>query len=153
MPQKPNTKPNGSSHGSRAISGQSTGDTVPTVHSYPASAFCIFSPGTSTVSSTTYMLTGPPAITPTLKSINDRLQVDLREQSSETTRLRQELAALKSELEQLRSLSAKQEDLLTNANKLLEQYATEEKKAPPDKGAKKRIFYRNGCGCCCRRLP
>ena len=73
------------------------------------------------------MLTGPPAITPTLKSINDRLQVDLREQSSETTRLRQELAALKSELEQLRSLSAKQEDLLTNANKLLEQYATEEK--------------------------
>ena len=63
----------------------------------------------------------------TLKSINDRLQVDLREQSSEATRLRQELDALRRELEQLRSLSAKQEDSLTSANKLLEQYAIEEK--------------------------
>ena len=62
-----------------------------------------------------------------LKSINDRLQVDLREQSSEATRLRQELDALRRELEQLRSLSAKQEDSLTSANKLLEQYAIEEK--------------------------
>ena len=63
----------------------------------------------------------------TLKSINDRLQVDLREQSSEATRLRQELDALRKDLEQLRSLSAKQEDSLTSANKLLEQYAIEEK--------------------------
>ena len=62
-----------------------------------------------------------------LKSINSRLQVDLREQSSEATRLRQELDALRRELEQLRSLSAKQEDSLTSANKLLEQYAIEEK--------------------------
>ena len=64
----------------------------------------------------------------TLKSINDRLQVDLREQSSEATRLRQELDALRRELEQLRSLSAKQEDSLTSANKLLEEYAIEAKK-------------------------
>ncbi len=64
----------------------------------------------------------------TLKSINDRLQVDLREQSSEATRLRQELDALRRELEQLRSLSAKQESSLTNANKLLEEYAIEAKK-------------------------
>jgi len=34
---------------------------------------------------------------------------------------------LRKELEQLRSLSAKQEDSLTSANKLLEQYAIEEK--------------------------
>ena len=63
-----------------------------------------------------------------LKSINSRLQVDLREQSSEATRLRQELDALRKELEQLRSLSAKQEDSLTSANKLLEQYAIEAKR-------------------------
>lgn len=63
-----------------------------------------------------------------LKSINSRLQVDLREQSSEATRLRQELDALREELEQLRSLSAKQEDSLTSANKLLEEYAIAAKK-------------------------
>ena len=63
----------------------------------------------------------------TLKSINDKLQVDLREQSNEATRLRQELDALRKELEQLRSLSTKQEDSLMSANKLLEQYAIEEK--------------------------
>ena len=58
-----------------------------------------------------------------ISAINSRLQVDLREQSSEATRLRQELDALRKELEQLRSLSAKQEDSLTSANKLLEEYA------------------------------
>ena len=63
-----------------------------------------------------------------LKSINSRLQVDLREQSNEATRLRQELDALKRELEQLRSLSQTQESSLTNANKLLEEYAIEAKK-------------------------
>ena len=62
-----------------------------------------------------------------LSSINNRLQVDLREQSNEATRLRQELDALKRELEQLRSLSQTQESSLTNANKLLAEYAIEEK--------------------------
>ena len=62
-----------------------------------------------------------------LSSINNRLQVDLREQSNEATRLRQELDALKRELEQLRSLSQTQESSLTNANKLLEEYAIEAK--------------------------
>jgi len=63
-----------------------------------------------------------------LRSINERLQVDLKVQSDEATQLRKELDALKKELEQLRSLSVKQEDSLTNANKLLEQYATEAKR-------------------------
>ena len=62
-----------------------------------------------------------------LSGINNRLQVDLREQSNEATRLRQELDALKRELEQLRSLSQTQESSLTNANKLLEEYAIEAK--------------------------
>ena len=63
-----------------------------------------------------------------LRSINDRLTVDLREQSSEATQLKKELAELKKELEQLRSLSQKQGDSLTTANKLLEQYAIEAKR-------------------------
>lgn len=63
-----------------------------------------------------------------LKSINDRLQTDLKAQSSEATELRKELDALRRELEQLRSLSAKQEDSLTSANRLLETYATEAKR-------------------------
>ena len=63
-----------------------------------------------------------------LRSINERLQVDLKVQSDEATLLRKELDALKKELEQLRSLSQTQESSLTNANKLLEQYATEAKR-------------------------
>ena len=62
-----------------------------------------------------------------LRSINERLQVDLKVQSDEATLLRQELDALKKELEQLRSLS-QQESSLTNANRLLAQYATEAKR-------------------------
>ena len=63
-----------------------------------------------------------------LKSINTRLQTDLKVQSQEATLLRKQLDELKSELERLRSLSQKQENSLTNANRLLEQYATEAKK-------------------------
>ena len=63
-----------------------------------------------------------------LRSINERLQVDLKVQSDEATLLRKELDALKKELEHLRSLSQTQESSLTNANKLLEQYATEAKR-------------------------
>ena len=94
-----------------------------------------FAPGTCSASGTPepmYQITESELTTlennlAQLSSINNRLQVDLREQSNEATRLRQELDALRRELEQLRSLSAKQEDSLTSANKLLEQYATEEK--------------------------
>ena len=94
-----------------------------------------FAPGTCSASGTPepmYQITESELTTlennlAQLSSINNRLQVDLREQSNEATRLRQELDALKRELEQLRSLSQTQESSLTNANKLLEEYATAEK--------------------------
>ena len=63
-----------------------------------------------------------------LKSINDRLQMDLKTQSSEATALRKEVTVLRKELEQLRSLSQTQENSLTNANRLLDEYATEAKR-------------------------
>lgn len=63
-----------------------------------------------------------------LKSINTRLQMDLKVQSAEATALKQEVTELKKQLSDLKSLSVKQEDSLTNANKLLEQYATEAKR-------------------------
>ena len=101
--------------------------------------FCwwlFFAPGTASASGTqeqTYTITETELMTletnlAQLRSINDRLTVDLREQSSEATQLKKELAELKKELEQLRSLSQKQGDSLTNANKLLEQYAIEAKR-------------------------
>ena len=94
-----------------------------------------FAPGTCSASGTPepmYQITESELTTlennlAQLSSINNRLQVDLREQSNEATRLRQELDALKRELEQLRSLSQMQESSLTNANKLLEEYAIEAK--------------------------
>ena len=94
-----------------------------------------FAPGTCSASGTPepmYQITESELTTlennlAQLSSINNRLQVDLREQSNEATRLRQELDALKRELEQLRSLSQTQESSLTNANKLLEEYAIAEK--------------------------
>ena len=94
-----------------------------------------FAPGTCSASGTPepmYQITESELTTlennlAQLSSINNRLQVDLREQSNEATRLRQELDALKRELEQLRSLSQMQESSLTNANKLLEEYAIAEK--------------------------
>ena len=64
----------------------------------------------------------------TLKSINNRLQTDLRVQSDEATTLRKQLDALKKELERLQGLSQTQESSLTNANRLLDQYATEAKR-------------------------
>ena len=94
-----------------------------------------FAPGTCSASGTPepmYQITESELTTlennlAQLSSINNRLQVDLREQSNEATRLRQELDTLKRELEQLRSLSQTQESSLTNANKLLEEYAIEAK--------------------------
>ena len=63
-----------------------------------------------------------------LRSINERLQVDLKVQSQEATQLRKELDELKKQLSDLKQLSVKQEDSLTNANKLLAEYATEAKR-------------------------
>ena len=63
-----------------------------------------------------------------LRSANERLQVDLKAQSSEATQLKKELSALRKELSDLKALSVTQESSLTNANKLLEEYATEAKK-------------------------
>ncbi|MBO5636325.1 MAG: hypothetical protein J5906_02240 [Acidaminococcaceae bacterium] len=53
-----------------------------------------------------------------LKSINNRLQMDLQAQSSEATLLRKELSDLKQQ-------SMMQESSLMNANRLLDEYATE----------------------------
>ena len=64
----------------------------------------------------------------TLKSINDRLQTDLRAQSNEATMLRKELNALRKELSDLKQQSMMQESSLTNANKSLAEYATEAKR-------------------------
>lgn len=63
-----------------------------------------------------------------LKSINDRLQTDLKAQSNEATELRKELAALRKELSDLKQQSMMQENSLTNANRLLDEYATEAKR-------------------------
>lgn len=63
-----------------------------------------------------------------LKSINDRLQMDLKTQSSEATLLRKELDALRKDLSDLKQQSMMQENSLTNANRLLDEYATEAKR-------------------------
>ena len=63
-----------------------------------------------------------------LSSINTKLQADLTRQSQEATQLRQQLSTLQKQLEQLQQKSQKQEASLISANKLLDQYATEEKR-------------------------
>ena len=63
-----------------------------------------------------------------LRNANERLQVDLKAQSSEATQLKKELAALRKELADLKALSVTQESSLTNANKLLAEYVTAAKK-------------------------
>ena len=62
-----------------------------------------------------------------LRSINESLQRELTAQKRELHVLREESSALVKQLNELKSLSAKQEDSLTSANKLLEQYAIEAK--------------------------
>ena len=108
-----------------------------------------FAPGTCSASGTPepmYQITESELTTlennlAQLSSINNRLQVDLREQSNEATRLRQELDALKRELEQLRSLSQTQESSLTNANKLLEEYAIEAKNERLRIKAQRNVYF------------
>ena len=108
-----------------------------------------FAPGTCSASGTPepmYQITESELTTlennlAQLSSINNRLQVDLREQTNEATRLRQELDALKRELEQLRSLSQTQESSLTNANKLLEEYAIEAKNERLRIKAQRNVYF------------
>ena len=101
--------------------------------------FCwwlFFAPGTCSASGTPepmYQITESELRTletnlAQLRSANERLQVDLRAQSSEATQLKKELAALRKELSDLKALSVTQESSLTNANKLLEEYAIAAKK-------------------------
>lgn len=63
----------------------------------------------------------------TLKSVNTKLQTESEKQLEQVAQLQSQVAQLKQQLMQLREASMNQEDLLTNANKSLEQYAIEEK--------------------------
>ena len=63
-----------------------------------------------------------------LSAINTRLQTDLKVQSQEATALKKEVVALRKQLEDLKHLSQTQENSLTTANKLLDEYAIAAKK-------------------------
>ena len=64
----------------------------------------------------------------TLKSINEKLQMELAAQKRELHVLREESSRLLRQLNELKQQSQTQESSLTNANKLLEEYATEAKR-------------------------
>ena len=62
-----------------------------------------------------------------LSSINTKLQLESKKQLEQVALLQSQVAQLKSQLALLQEASQKQEDSLTNANKLLEEFATAEK--------------------------
>ena len=62
-----------------------------------------------------------------LKAINSKLQSESKKQLEQVAQLRTQVSQLKQQLMQLREASMTQEDSLTNANKLLETFAIEEK--------------------------
>ena len=62
-----------------------------------------------------------------LSSINTKLQLESKKQLEQVALLQSQVAQLKSQLALLQEASQKQEDSLTNANKLLEEYAIAEK--------------------------
>lgn len=62
------------------------------------------------------------------RSINEKLQRELAAQKKELHVLKQESSTLLNQLSSLQQQSQKQQDLLINANKSLEQYAIEAKK-------------------------
>ena len=64
----------------------------------------------------------------TLKSINEKLQMELAAQKRELHVLREESSTLLNQLNSLRQRSEMQDDLLMKANKSLEKYATEAKR-------------------------
>jgi chromosome segregation ATPase len=63
-----------------------------------------------------------------LKSINTRLQTESATQKEQAKVLLEQVTRLQSQLATLREASQKQQDLLTNANKSLAEYATEAKR-------------------------
>ena len=63
-----------------------------------------------------------------LSSINSKLQMESKTQKEQSARLLEQVSLLQHQLTQLREQSQKQEQLLTSANKLLETFATEEKR-------------------------
>ena len=64
----------------------------------------------------------------TLKSINEKLQMELAAQKRELHVLKEESSRLLRQLNELKQQSQTQESSLTNANKLLAEYATEAKR-------------------------
>ena len=63
-----------------------------------------------------------------LRSINERLQMELQAQKRELHVLKQESGTLLNQLQLLRQRSETQQDLLIAANRSLEEYATEAKR-------------------------
>ena len=63
-----------------------------------------------------------------LKSINTRLQTESATQKEQAKVLLEQVTRLQSQLATLREASQKQQDLLTNANRSLAEYATEAKR-------------------------
>ena len=96
--------------------------------------FCwwlFFAPGTCSASGTYQIteeeLTQLESNLSQLSSINTKLQLESKKQLQQVAQLQSQVAQLKSQLAQLQEASQTQEDSLTNANKLLEEYAIAEK--------------------------
>ena len=100
--------------------------------------FCwwlFFAPGTCSASGTpepVYTITETELVTlennlAQLSAINNKLQMELAAQKRELHILKQESSTLLNQLNSLQLQSQKQQDLLTAANKSLEEYAIEEK--------------------------
>ena len=62
-----------------------------------------------------------------LSAINSKLQLESKKQLEQVAQLQNQVAQLKNQLAQLQEASLTQESSLATANKLLEQYAIEEK--------------------------
>ena len=97
--------------------------------------FCwwlFFAPGTCSASEPMYQITETELATlennlAQLSAINNKLQMELAAQKRELHILKQESSTLLNQLNSLQLQSQKQQDLLTAANKSLEEYAIEEK--------------------------
>lgn len=95
-----------------------------------------FAPGTASASGTqepVYQITETELVTlennlAQLRSINSKLQMELAAQKRELYVLKQESSQLVNQLRSLQQQSLTQQELLTNANRSLEEYATEAKR-------------------------
>ena len=97
--------------------------------------WCVLAPATCSASSAprTYMITEEELVRlednlSRLKSINTRLQTESATQKEQAKVLLEQVTRLQSQLATLREASQKQQDLLTNANRSLAEYATEAKR-------------------------